>query len=174
MSFSASDLAIVLPQFHAADMYVKEGGYHSNEVINSDVDSVFLPGIIDGSDSSESVRYQHRKVFVKNLSDRHVYCKVYGYNVKRNGIIKFALEKGPDRLPMIEGSESIKNYRTAPNLYSEYNWTECQSDQAMEIGNGGILSEGQGQGIWMRQACLKNISDDASDHWLFGLKYSDF
>jgi hypothetical protein len=44
----------------------------------------------------------------------------------------------------------------------------------MIIGNGGILSEGRGQGIWMRQACLKNMSDDASDHFFIGVKYSDF
>jgi hypothetical protein len=169
-----SDLALVLPQYHTLDMFRKEGGFHTSTKITSEVDSLFLPGIIVGSDSSEAVRYQHRKAFLKNISaDKVFYCKVYGFNVKKNNVIKWALEKNITQQPVIDGSETIKDYLTAPSLFGSYSWTELQSDHAIEIGNHGILSEGRGQGIWFRQACLKNMSDIASDHFQFGIFWSE-
>ncbi len=177
MSFSdllTSDLALVLPQFHTTDMYRKEGGYHTSILITSDVDSLFLPGIIVGSDASESVRYQHRKMFVKNLSNSHRYfVKVYGFNTKNNGVIKWALEKGQDQTARINGSEAIKDYLTAPSLYGSYVFTELNSDHAILVGSSGLLRSGQAQGVWLRQGCLKNSSDIASDDFFFGILWSE-
>lgn len=170
----SSDLGIVLPQFHTIDMFSKEGGFHTSRTIASDVTSVFLPGIIVGSDSSETVRYQHRKVFLKNLSRKSVYyCKVYGFNTRNNGLVKMALEKGQNQLPLIDGSEVVSTYLNPPGLWGSYAFTEFYSNQSVLIGNNGILSAGRGQGIWLRQQCLKNISDYASDLFQIGILWSE-
>lgn len=175
MPIEPSDIDLVQPEFHAFDMFSKDGGYHTSQIVPlSDVDGLFLPGAIVGSDASEAYRDQYRKTFIKNLSEQPLYnCKVYGYNTKRNSIVKFAFEKQQNQTPLIDGSETIKDYPTQPNLFTAYSFTETDSDDAIPIGNGGILSEGKAQGIWLRMRCLKNISDDGLDTFRLGLKYTE-
>ena len=171
MLFQASDLKLVLPLYHAPDMFQKEGGPATNQQVVSEVDSLFLPGTIVGSDSSETVRYQYRKCFVKNTGRGFIgACRVYGFNVKSNNIVKFALESHQG-FPILDGSETISNYLTQPVLSDPYQFTERFSNQGVTIGNSGILSSGRGQGIWMRQAIPRNFAADASDHFQFGLWY---
>jgi hypothetical protein len=72
---------------------------------------------------------------------------------------------------MIDGSEVIKDYRTSPGIFSNYYFTEVHSDNAILIGNSGILPYLSGQGIWLKQTILVGSSDDASDDFKIGLLF---
>jgi len=168
-----SEIIFVLPEFHPMDMYRKVGGFHTGEEISDEVDDLFQPGIILGSDASESQTEQYRKGFIKNVSERTLTSvKVYGFNTKGNNYIKFALEKDLTQLPKLDGSEVIKDYRTKPDFFGDYNFTEITDEvSAMLIGSGGVLNPSQGQGIWFRMALLKNVSDLASDEFKLGVTW---
>ncbi len=174
MAVDPSDVQLVYPESQSLDIFGKVGGFRTNRQTESEVDSVFLPGCIVGSDSSEDYRDQYRKVYLKNFSDVPIYrVKVYGFNFNSNNIVKFALEKDDSQLPKIDGSEIIKDYLTAPRTFGTYDWIERHSDTATEIGNGGILLSGEGQGIWLRQRCLKNASELPTDTFELGIQYSE-
>lgn len=174
MAVNPSDVQLVYPEFHAPDIYQRVGGFHTQEPVESDVDSILLPGCIVGSDSSDSYRDQYRKIFLKNFSSSNIYqVKVYGFNVNSNAIVKFALEMGNGQYPKIDGSEVVRTYLIEPRTFGDYVWTECHSDDAMDIGNGGILLSGEAQGIWLRQRHLKNASEIASDVFRIGVQYSE-
>ncbi len=174
MAIDPSDVQLVYPEFQSPDIFQKVGGFRTFRQTESEVDSIFLPGCIVGSDSSDSYRDQYRKVFLKNFSEVSLYrVKVYGYNFNSNNIVKFALEKDDNQTPKIDGSESIKTYLIEPKTFGVYDWTECHSDAAMDIGNGGILLSGEAQGIWLRQRCLKNSTEIPTDTFKLGIQYSE-
>lgn len=165
------DVYLSFPEFHAQDMYAKVGGFRSKRKIGTTVDSVFLPGSIVDPDSSESSRIQYRKLCLYNSEDNTFRkCKLFGYNVKNNSIIKFALEKGLNGYPLLNSSEAIKNYRTSPHLYSEYDFTEISSEGSLNFSD---LGPGDFQGVWLKQECLKDMSEDSSDHFKIGFMFSE-
>lgn len=75
-----------------------------------------MPGAIFPSDFSDTSYFQFRKVFMKNTHPtiRLSNAKIFGFNVKQSNIVKFALEKGPDGSPILDGSETTKNYLQPP------------------------------------------------------------
>jgi hypothetical protein len=170
MSLVPSDVMLVLPEYNPGDVFRKVGGFHSNSQIFSDVDSLFQPGTILDNDASDTNSFQYRKMFVKNFSGKPLYsCKVWGQNVKLCNYIKFALERSVLGIVILEGSEVTKDYRTAPSIYN-YSYTECGSDFAQLIGNGGVMSDLTGQGIWLRMQIPKNASDIATDIFNLGFE----
>jgi hypothetical protein len=56
---------------------------------------------------------------------------------------------------------------------SDYIFTELQSDEAIDIGNGGVFDPGQRQGIWLRMRIPRDASELASDDFVFGILYTD-
>jgi hypothetical protein len=170
MSLDPSDVMLVLPEYNPGDVYRKVGGFHSNLQINSEVDSLFQPGTIFDDEASDTDSYQYRKAFVKNFSGKPLYnCKVWGQNVKSCNYIKFALERNINGVVTLEGSEVIKDYRTVPSIYN-YGYTECGSDLAQFVGNGGIMSDLTGQGIWLRMQIPRNASNIATDTFNLGFE----
>lgn len=172
---NASDMAIVLPELQPQDVFSKVGGNSSNVDISSDVDNVFQPGVVFGSDSSDNYYYQYRKVFLKNFSTKTATrTRVYGYNVKNNNIVKFALEKDIIGNTIIDGSDLISNYRIEPGLINPYQFTEIiNPSDGFLVGGDGELPPDSAQGIWLRMMILKNISDCASEQFVLGYTWSD-
>jgi hypothetical protein len=175
MSINLSDVVVVHTEYHPADMYRKVGGYHTSQKVSDLVDSVFQPGVIIPTDISESSTLQFRKVALKNLSSQPMYhVKVYGFNNKNANYVKFALERDILGDVIVDGSEVIKDYRTAPKFTSDTCFKEIGSEGgAEEIGNGGTLSELSGQGIWLKMEIPKNVSDIASDQFCIGAIWTE-
>jgi len=170
MSLDPSDVMLVLPEYNPGDVFRKVGGFHTNSLIESDVDSLFQPGTILDDESSDTNAYQYRKVFVKNFSGKPLYgCKIWGQNVKSCNYVKFALERNVLGSVILEGSEVVRNYTIAPSLFN-YSYTECGSDLAQLVGNGGLMSEMSGQGIWLRMMIPKNSSDIGTDTFNLGFE----
>jgi len=160
-------------EYNSPDHENKIGGRHGYAVLgSSDVDSVFVPGMIKGSDFSDTDYYQYIKTFIynKHISDSSYNTKIYGYNTKRNNIVKFALEKGPDSGPIINGDETVKNRTVAPSLYGSYDFTELHSDGAVSCGNSGTLVARSAQGVWLRMECNRSDTEDALDSFYIGVK----
>jgi hypothetical protein len=170
-----SDIAIVLPEKNPADIFRKVGGKATSVGLSSEVDFVFQPGLVYESDSSDEFYDQYRKLFLRNLSETAIArsVKLYGYNTRSNTIIKFSLEKNTDGIAIVDGSEEIANYLTPPGVVSDYVFTELQSDEAIDIGNSGVLDPGQRQGIWLRMRIPRDASELASDDFVFGILYTD-
>lgn len=170
MAIAPSDIVLVLPEFNSEDMFRKVGGLHTTKEVDNGVDSVFLPGTIVGDDSSDSYRYQYRKVFIKNKSGYPLYnSRVWGYNVKACNFVKFTPERDVNGVVKIDGSEAIKDYTTRPSMW-DYNFTECHSDNPLIIGN---MSDGQGIGLWLEQKIPKNSSEIPSDNFRIGFNWTD-
>jgi hypothetical protein len=140
----------------------------------TNVDTVFLPGIIDGTDSDVAARYQYRKVFIFNTSAYDLTnCKIWGININSNNIVKLALEKDLSQAVILNGEEVIKNYTTEPKLFGSYTFNEVAQIDALDIGNSGVLPAGSCQGIWLRQECLQGSSGFAQDSFQIGFDYDD-
>lgn len=170
MSLVPSDVMLVLPEYNPGDMFRKVGGFHTDSPVESDVDSLFQPGTILDSESSDTDFFQYRKVFVKNFSGKPLYgCKIWGQNVKSCNYIKFALERDILGTVILQGSEVIKDYTVAPSIYG-YSYTECGSALAQLVGNGGVMSDLCGQGVWLRLQIPKNASDIATDTFNLGFE----
>jgi hypothetical protein len=170
MPLVPSDVLLVLPEYNPGDVYRKVGGFHSNSLINSDVDSLFQPGTILDDESSDTYSYQYRKAFMKNFSGKTLHnCKVWGLNVKSCNYIKFALERDILGTVILDGSEVVKDYRTTPSIYG-YSFIECASDSAVFVGNGGVMSDLSAQGIWFRMQIPVNASDIATDTFNLGFE----
>ena len=175
MTVAASDIQIVHAEFHPVDMFRKEGGYHTSQEISDIVDSVFQPGVILESDASDIETLQYRKVFAKNLSGESIYhVKVYGFNNKTTNYVKFALERDILGNIKINGSEVIKDYKTAPRFTSDLSFTEIvDPNDALDIGNSGKLSDLDAQGIWLKMTIPRNVSDLASDEFCLGVNWTE-
>ena len=166
------NVLLTLAEFNPDDDESAVGGFHTLLEITTEVNSVFQPGFVPPTDFPTTVIDQYRKVYWRNERGNTLAgVKVYGFNVKNNNIVKFALEKDIGGTVIIQGSETIKDYLTAPGLFSDYAFTEVQSDDALLIGNTGVLGTSQGQGIWFRQKIDKNESDDASDNFRLGVNF---
>jgi len=173
MTILESDLALVHAEYNPVDVFSRVGGKNSRNLLASDVDAVFQPGVILGSDASDSYTYQYRKLHLLNRTATKTFgsVKIYGFNVKRNNIVKFALEKNIEDDVVIDGSDMIGNYRQTPGIVNDYSFTEVDSDAALDIGNGGILPPLSAQGIWLRMMIPKNYSDCDTGSEQFSIGY---
>lgn len=167
-----SKIILSISEFNPEDAVRKVGGFHTLVPIQSDVDDVFQPGWKPPSDFPTDTFDQFRKVFWRNETGEILLgCKVYGFNVKSSSNVKFALEKGQDQLPKINGSEAIQNYQTIPTLFGDYHFTELQQADAADAGNSGRIEHQEGQGIWLRQRMTKTTVIDPSDEFLVGFTF---
>ena len=127
MAITNSDVILTHPIFHPPDHTTKLGGGNSfNDINHTEVNSVFMPGMIKSSDDFSDVNYdQYSKIFLfnKSFTDTAYDTRIYGYNIANN-IVKMALEKDSDGNPILDGEETIANRLTAPSLYGEYNFSE--------------------------------------------------
>lgn len=175
MSVAPSDIQLVYPKLNAEDVFRRVGGYHTNVELDSEVNALFQPGMILDSDASDDYYYQYRKAFVKNNSGQTVFgCRVWGFNTKSSNYMKFALERDIHSEIKVDGSDTIKDYTTAPSIYT-YEYTEVHSDESMLIGSEGcgILSDGSAQGIWIRLQIPKDGDEIATDTFNFGFEYTE-
>jgi len=169
-----SKIILSIAEFNPEDAVRKVGGFHTLISITSDVDDVFQPGWRAPSDFPTDTFDQYRKVFWRNeTGETLIGCKAYGFNVKSTKNVKFALEKGQNQLPKIDGSEAIQNYQITPTLFGDYHFTELLQGDAADIGNSGVLRHQEGQGIWLRQRITKTTVLDPSDEFLVGFIFSD-
>ena len=172
-----SDIILVLSRFHSYDVCGKVGGFHTDLKISdiSDIDGFFQPGICLESEASDDYYIQYRKVFLKNKSDTQnaKNVAVFGFNVKRTNIVGMALEKNAEGRVIIDGSDCVKNYRTAPGILEEYDFSEIYSDDARLVGGDGLLPAGSAQGLWLRMKIDRGISEDAFDQFSIGVTYTE-
>lgn len=181
MAVGPDNILLVHAEYNPPDHVNKVGGsFALEQVKGSDVIDLFMPGMIFPSDFSDTFYFQYRKVFLYNngMGGSDGVNKVYGFNLKNNNIIKFAIEKSQDQSPRLNGDETIKNAKTSPNLFGEYAYTEVQSDEAL-VFNTGSWNSGTGQGIWLRmRTYLCEGSDqiffpDAFDQFCMGVVVED-
>ena len=170
MAVTADDILLKVAELNPPNHSTLVGGVNSSfDVDGSDVAGTFMPGVIYPSDFSDTLYQQYRKVFLynNNETDTAVNAKVYGYNVKRNNIVKFAIEKDNSG-KRIDGDETTKNALTAPNLFGDYNWTEVHSDQAILFKNN--WAPRTSQGIWLRMRLSETRNADSFDQFRLGVK----
>ena len=175
MSINDDDLVITSPTFLPMNHTTRIGGENNRELLDiSEVNSVFMPGMIKNNSDFSDVNYnQYSKIFIfnKNFNDNFYDVRVYGYNVNKNNVIKMSLEKNNLGNVILNGEELIKDRETQPSLYNSYEFTEVNSDNAMYIGNNGTLSSRTSQGVWLKMNLNASNTESALDTFNLCVKY---
>ena len=174
MTLSLDDIVITKPIFHSPDHTNKVGGGNSFDAMNySDVNGVFMPGMIKDDDFSDVTYDQYAKIFLfnKSFTDTAYDTKVYGYNISNNNIVKMALEKDNSGNPVLDGEEETINRLTPPSLFGAYAFSEIHSNDAVFCGSGGDIPPRSGQGIWLKMHTDSSDTSDALDTFKFGVKF---
>ena len=170
MAIEDDDILLLLAELNPPNHSTLVGGANSQfQIDSSDVADVFMPGVIYPSDFSDTLYQQYRKVFLYNNSyeDSAINAKVYGYNLKRNSIVKFAIEKNNSGIT-VDGDETTQDALTAPTLFGEYDWTEVHSDGALLFKN--EWEPRTAQGIWLRMQLSETRNPDDFDQFIIGVK----
>lgn len=156
-----SDLVLKKTKYSPEDFENIVGGVSNQEGIDStDVESVFMPGMIPISDLGLDYIDQYAKVHVYNTNQYETVTgvKIYGYNVKNTNIVKFALEKNV--------GEEVLNRMQPPYGYSESDWLELSDIDAVELGD---IEGNKSKGVWLRMRCSLGDEQDPLDEFLLGI-----
>jgi len=175
MAVVIGDVILTHPISHSPDHRSKIGGKNSYaSIIGSEVNNIFLPGMIKNSEFSDTNYYQYTKLFIfnSNSTDTMYDTRIYGYNTKRNNIVSFALERDINGNLILDGEETIKNRIVEPS-FDDYSFIEAHSDNAIDAGiNGdGELPPLSGQGVWLKMECNLSDTEDALDNFKIGVKF---
>lgn len=176
MTISDDDIILTSPVYNPPNHEGRIGGENSrNEISFSEVNSIFMPGMIKNvSDFSDINYYQYSKIFVfnKNHEDTAYDFRIYGFNINRNNIVEFALERDNNGDITLDGEESTKDRETEPDGLTNYSFAEVHSDNAIFCGGDGDLGPRQGQGVWLRMHCDSSDTAIPTDTFSLRIKYN--